>query len=153
PRKRGKRVKRKGHPRYSALQALAIREKKVYVFGKPELPCRPVQVFLDAEGSEDGCFVYLLGVIVAVGDSQTEYSFWADSPAEEAQVFDAFLDLLEGHEDFTLFHYGTYEKSLLQRMKKVVTRKDLVDRVLGNAVNVLSVIHASVYFPTFSNGL
>ncbi len=153
PRKRGKRVKRKGHPRYSALQALAIRQKRVFVFGTPELPCRPVQVFLDAEGSEDGSFVYLLGVIVAVGDSQTEYSFWADESAEEAQIFDAFLDLLEGNEDFILFHYGTYEKALLQRMTKVVARKDLVDRLLGNAVNILSVIHASVYFPTFSNGL
>src|SRR5207253_1185887 len=27
------------------------------------------------------------------------------------------------------------------------------DRLLGSAVNVLSIIHASVYFPTFSNGL
>src|SRR5262249_59672644 len=71
----------------------------------------------------------------------------------EIQIFDAFLNLLEGHEDFALFHFGAYEKALLQRMKKVVARKDLVDRALGNAVNVLSVIHAGVYFPTFSNGL
>ncbi len=153
PRKRGKRVKRKNHPRYSALQALAIREKKVYVFGTPELPYRPVQVFLDAEGSEDGCYVYLLGVIVAVGDSESKYSFWADSPAEEAQVFDAFLNLLEAHEDFSLFHYGSYEKTLLKRMRKIVSRKHLVDQALDKAVNVLSAIHASVYFPTFSNGL
>ena len=32
-------------------------------------------------------------------------------------------------------------------------RKDLIDRALDKAVNVLSVIHACVYFPTFSNGL
>jgi hypothetical protein len=38
-------------------------------------------------------------------------------------------------------------------MRTVVKRRKLVDRVLSNAVNVLSVIHASVYFPTFSNGL
>jgi hypothetical protein len=110
-------------------------------------------VFLDVEGSEDCGIAYLLGVIVAVGDSQIMHSFWADSPAEEVQVFDAFLDLLECHEDFSLFHYGSYEKALLQRMKRGVARKDLVDRVIHNAVNVLSVIHASVYFPTFSNGL
>jgi predicted RecB family nuclease len=153
PRKRGKRVKRTGHPRYSALQALAIREKKVHVYGSPDLPRKPVEVFLDAEGSEDGCFAYLLGVIIVGGDGQTMCSFWADSPAEEVQIFDAFLDLLEGREDFALFHYGSYEKALLQRMKKVVARKDLVGRAIGNAVNVLSVIHAGIYFPTFSNGL
>src|SRR5262249_39392128 len=78
PRKRAKRVKRTGHPHYAALQALAIREKKVHVYGTPELPRKPVQVFLDAEGSEDGGFVYLLGVLVAEGDTQQMYSFWAD---------------------------------------------------------------------------
>src|SRR5262249_40607526 len=84
---------------------------------------------------------------------QTMHSFWADSPAEEVQVFDAFLDLLDGREDFTLFHYGSYERKLLKRMRKVVKRKGLVDRVLEKAANVLSVIHASIYFPTYSNGL
>jgi hypothetical protein len=35
----------------------------------------------------------------------------------------------------------------------VVERTELVERLLARAVNVLSAIHASVYFPTFSNGL
>src|SRR5262249_53529187 len=69
PRKRGKRVKRKDHNRYAALQALAIREKKVHVYGTPELPCKVVQVYFDAEGSEDGGFAYLLGALVVQGDS------------------------------------------------------------------------------------
>jgi hypothetical protein len=135
------------------LQALAIREKKVHVYGTPDLPRKPVQVFLDAEGNEDSSLTYLLGVIVVEGDSQKTYSFWADSPAEEVQGFDAFLDLLDGQEDFALFHYGTYEKAVLRRMRKVVKRTTLVDRLLANSVNVLSAIHASVYFPTLSNGL
>ena len=97
--------------------------------------------------------MYLLGVLVVEGDSQTMHSFWADSPDQEVQAFDAFLDLLDGYEDFALFHYGSYERELLKRMRKVVKRKELVDRALAKAVNVLSAIHASVYFPTFSNGL
>jgi predicted RecB family nuclease len=153
PRKRGKRVKRTTYNHYAALQALAIREKKVHVYGTPDLPRKQVQVFLDAEGSEDSDFVYLLGVLVIEDDAQQMHSFWSDSPAEEAQAFDAFLDLLTGHEDFALFHYGSYERRLLKRMRKVVNRKRLVDRVLQRAVNVLSVIHTGVYFPTFSNGL
>jgi predicted RecB family nuclease len=67
PRKRAKRVKRSGYNRYLALQALAIREKKVYVYGTPDFPRKPMQVFLDAEGSEDGGFAYLLGVLVVEG--------------------------------------------------------------------------------------
>jgi predicted RecB family nuclease len=153
PRKRGKRVKRANHGHYAALQALAIRDRKVHVYGTPDLPRKPVQVFLDAEGNEDGSFTYLLGVIVVEGGSLTMHSFWADSPAEERRAFDAFLDLLEGREDFALFHYGSYERKLLKRMRKVVTRNGLTERALDNAVNVLSTIHASVYFPTYSNGL
>jgi predicted RecB family nuclease len=153
PRRRGKRVKKVGYIRYTALQALAIREKKVHVYGTPDIPRKPVQVFLDAEGSEDGGFAYLLGVLVVEGGTHKMHSFWADSPDQEVQVFDAFLDLLDGREDFALFHYGGYERKLLKRMRKVVKRKKFVDRLLANAVNVLSAIHACVYFPTFSNGL
>jgi hypothetical protein len=153
PRRKSKRVKRPGSMRYSALQALAIREKKVHVCGTPDLPRRKVQVFLDAEGSGDGGFAYLLGVCVSDGDIHTWHSLWADSPNQEAEIFDAFLDLLDGRDDFALFHYGSYEKKLLRRMTKVVRRKDLIDRAIDNAVNVLSAIHAHVYFPTFSNGL
>jgi predicted RecB family nuclease len=152
PRKRGKRVKRAGHIRYPALQALAIREKKVHVYGTSDVARKPVQIFLDAEGNEAG-FVYLLGILVAEGDASTMHTLWADSQAEEVQLFDAFLDLLARYEDFFLFHFGSYERALLRRMRKVVKRGDLVDRALDKAMNVLSAIHANVYFPTFSNGL
>ncbi len=153
PQKRAKRVKRSGYNRYPALQALAIREKKVHVYGTPDIPRKPVQVFVDAEGSEDGGFVYLLGVLVVEGESQKTHYFWADGPDQEAEAFDGFLDLLDGGEDFVLFHYGSYERRLLRRMRKVVKRTKLVDRLLANAVNVLAAIHSNVYFPTFSNGL
>jgi hypothetical protein len=38
-------------------------------------------------------------------------------------------------------------------MRKAVQPKGLVDRVIEKSVNVLSVLHATVYFPTHSNGL
>jgi predicted RecB family nuclease len=152
-RRKGKRVKRPGTTRYAALHALAIREKKVHVYGTPDLPRKPVRLFFDAEGVEGGHFMYLLGVLVVDGDEQKMHSFWADGVEQEEQMFDAFLDLLEGYQDFAMFHYGSYEKALLRRIRKVVKRKDLVDRAVNNAVNVLSAIHAHVYFPVFSNGL
>ncbi len=114
PRKRGKRVKRTSFPHYAALQALAIREKKVHVYGTPDIPHKLVQVFFDAEGVEDGRFVYLLGVLVVEGNSHKMHSFWADGQDQELEAFDAFLDLLEGRQDFALFHYGSYERKLLK---------------------------------------
>jgi hypothetical protein len=95
----------------------------------------------------------LLGVLVVEEKSHEMHSFWVDGPDREIDAFDAFLNLLEGLKDFALFHYGSYERKLLKRMRKVVKRKELVNRILANAVNVLTAIHSSVYFPTFSNGL
>lgn len=80
PRKRAKRVKRTSYSYYAALQALAIREKKIHVNGTPDLHRKPVQVFFDAEGVDEGGFVYLLGALIAQQDTAQMYSFWADFP-------------------------------------------------------------------------
>jgi transposase-like protein len=37
-------------------------------------------------------------------------------------------------------------------MRPLVKRKPLVDRLLAHAANVLTTLHGTVYFPTFSNG-
>jgi hypothetical protein len=35
------------------------------------------------------------------------HAYRADSPEREVQAFDAFPDLLDGRDDFALFHHGT----------------------------------------------
>ena len=50
PRKRGKRVKDPSPIHYYALQALAIRDSKTYVYGIPALPTPKTRVYFDIEG-------------------------------------------------------------------------------------------------------
>lgn len=152
-RKRGKRVKTQQRPRYFALQALALREKKIYVLGTPVLPTAPVSLYFDCEGDPEKGFVYLIGLTVVGCGEEKHYSFWANNEAEEKSIFKQFLDTLAGYSDAVLFHYGSYERAFLRRMRKVVAGKKLVDRVLANSCNLVSVLHASIYFPTYSNGL
>jgi hypothetical protein len=124
PRKKGKRIKRPDHVRYPALQALALREKKVHVYGTPDISRKPIQVFLDAEGSEDGGFAYLLGVLLVEGDNQKTHVFWADSPAEEVYAFDAFLDILDNR-----CSYFDYQRDkVFVRSSKAVRRACLSQR-------------------------
>jgi predicted RecB family nuclease len=152
-RKRGKRVKAQQRPHYLALQALALRDKKIYVLGAPSLPTAPVRLYLDCEGDPEKGFIYLIG-LTATGDGEDRhYSFWADNEREERSIFKQFLDTVARWPDFTLFCYGSYERAFLRRMRKVAVGKKLVDRVLANSCNVLSVIHVGIYFPTYSNGL
>ena len=47
PRRRGKRVKTKQHPYYHSLRALAIREQKVYLYDRKDMPDATAKVFID----------------------------------------------------------------------------------------------------------
>ncbi len=109
PRKRWKALPHKVQPYQAALKALAIRDKKIYVYGTPELPRCPTRIYFDLEGDPDRQFVYLLGMIVQSGTQEERYSFWADTPAGERQLYQQFLDVVMRYEDFQLYAYGSYE--------------------------------------------
>jgi predicted RecB family nuclease len=83
------------------------------------------------------------------------YSFWADTPGDEQKIFQEFLRIVSRYDSFQLFHYGDYEKRFIRRMKKMCAGKDeaLIESILDNSTNVLSLIHSNVYFPTYSNQL
>ena len=68
-------------------------------------------------------------------------------------MFDRFVEEVGRHDDLVVFAYGGYERAFLKRMRKSAKRLEAVDRLLGRLVNVLSLVHAHVYFPTYSNGL
>lgn len=136
-----------------ALQALAIREKKVHVLGRPELPTSPKRIYFDVEGDPDRGFDYLLGLAMVADGVQQRHSFWADSPADEPRILGQFLDLVGRHGDAWLYTYGSYEADFLRRAGKAAGLEEEVARVLARTFNVLSLIHPHVYFPVYSNGL
>jgi predicted RecB family nuclease len=153
PRRKGKKQVQTTHKHQQALQALAIRDERIYIFGTPELKVSPVRIYLDMEGDPDEGYVYLIGMIVSHGDSETRHSFWADDKEQEYRIFEEFLAAVSKYEDFQVFSYGGYERAFLMRMRKQANRKGPVDRVLKRLVNILSLIFSHVYFPTYSNGL
>ena len=57
PRRKGKRSNSRSNHRYHALHAMAIRDKRVYVFGTPKVPSGPVRIYLDVEGVPEEDFV------------------------------------------------------------------------------------------------
>ena len=97
------------------LQALAIREKKIYLHERPTLVQQPVELFLDIEGIPDQDFNYLLGVMVKKGDKTTMHSFWADGHDEESRIFSDCLALTAKYPDAPIYHYGHYERRAIER--------------------------------------
>jgi predicted RecB family nuclease len=123
PRRKGKREVQRRNKRHHALQALAIRDKRIYIFGTPELPTIPVHIYLDVEGDPDEGYVYLIGMIVVQGDSERKHSFWADGKDQEGRIFEEFLAEVSKYENFMVFCYGSYERVFLQRMLRNANKK------------------------------
>jgi predicted RecB family nuclease len=153
PRRKGKRAPPRGDRHSHPLQALAVRDKKVYVLGMCQLSSGPVRVYLDVEGIPDEGFDYLVGLIVVERDQEQRYSFWADSKEQEQLIFRQFLDIVGRYEDCVVYAYGSYERAFLKRMRSNAKKKKAVDHVLKSLVNVLSLVYTHFYFPTYSNGL
>jgi len=68
-----------------ALRALAIREHKIYITGKPKLNIKGKLVFLDVEGNPELDFYYLIGLRVMNEDSCVQHSFWANEKVDETE--------------------------------------------------------------------
>lgn len=133
------------------LQALAIREKKIYLHERPTLAQQPIELFLDIEGIPDQDFNYLVGVMVEKGDKTTMHSFWADCPDDESHIFKECLALAAEYPDAPIYHYGNYERRAFER---VAERHGLdCAALLGRFVNVNSIVYGKVYFPARSNRL
>ena len=149
--RRSKPLKRHLH----ALQALAVRDKKVYVVRAPEIPAKTTRVYLDVEGIPDRDFYYLVGVVVEKDGECSAHSFWADDETEEQAIWVKLLDLLRDLGDCTIFHYGAYEKAYIKKMlRKYPSPETPFPGTWDSALfNVLGAIRTNVYFPAYSNGL
>jgi predicted RecB family nuclease len=154
-RKPSKRAKRHANPHHYSLQALSLRTNTVHIHGTPLLPAADVEVYYDIEGLPDDDFHYLIGAAVVRNGHVECHAFWASDQAEQASAFSRFVDLVSGLPGCKLFHYGRYDADALSRVRENLDpdRREGIDRILADSINVLAVIHAHFYFPVYSNSL
>ena len=93
PRRRGKRSDRPPKVRDHALHALAIRDKKIYVLGKPQIPTGLVRIYFDVESNPEQGFVYLIGMVICDQSRVECHTFWANDRKEESRIFEKFVDV------------------------------------------------------------
>lgn len=152
PRKSPRRAKNRSRPRYYALQAQAIREKKVFIHEKPEIPSSGRCLYFDIEGVPGRGSYYLIGALAVTDDAVQYLSFWANNEAEQAKVLKDFCLFAEGFPDTPLFHYGHYDTKALREMGRLIPEHDreTVEKILSATVNVLALVHYHIYFPLHS---
>ena len=156
PRRRGRRPQNRQGSYLWDLKALAIREQKTFVMYPPDLEKSSTEIFIDFEGLPEEGRIYLIGVVLKEEGRDAEfYSYWANDKAEEEHIFQKLLDILIGHPDVPIYHYGSYEsKALKQAAKKCpgIFEHELPE-IERRLVNVLSYLRTHVYPPTYGNGL
>jgi len=141
---------------HHALKSLAIREQKIHVVGSPQLRVDGTAVLFDVEGNPDRDFYYLIGVQLEAEQGVIHHSFWADSAPDEECIWKDFLNILSHVEDPILVHFGAFETVFLKKMCRRYggpPSDSAAAKAIASAINLLSVIYAQVYFPTYSNGL
>lgn len=156
PRRRIKRLADKPEKYHHSLKALAIREKKIHVVGNPQLCVDGTPIYIDVEGIPDRDFYYLVGIRLGHDPSGSGQYFWADTVADEKSIWKAFLDILSDTERPVLIHYGSYETTYFKRMCDrygELQENTPAAIAIANSINLLSIIFARIYFPTYSNSL
>lgn len=156
PRRRGKRRPNKCEKYHHSLKALSIREHKIHIIGRPELKIEGEQVFMDVEGLPDRDSYYLIGLRYKTSTGMIQHSLWADRPDEEEKIWTEFLSILSGIDNPILIHYGSFETTFIKRMCSRYGKPpegSQMGKAIGSMVNLVSIIFAQIYFPTFSNGL
>ena len=156
PRRRPKRLAQKRGKYHHALKALAIRERKIHIVDSPDLKLEGTPVYLDVEGLPDRDFYYLIGVRVKTAQKIVQHSLWADSVDEERRIWSDFLEVLSALDNPVLIHYGSYETTFLKRMCERHGEPAMnsgAATAVASPLNLLSVVFASIYFPSHSNGL
>jgi predicted RecB family nuclease len=147
PRRKSKRAKARGRPHSYPLQAMAIRDQKVYVLDLPVLASADTQVFIDMEGDPGGRFVYLIGLLVVRNGQETCHSFWANTREDEAVIFEQLDRALTDLAYTRLFHYGPYEARVLKRAASRSVQSNLSHIADARLTNVLSEVYSKIYFP------
>ncbi|SPE29774.1 transposase [Candidatus Sulfopaludibacter sp. SbA6] len=158
PRKNSRRSNPRTIKYYHALKALALREKRIYVVGKPELTITGTPIYIDVEGTPDRDSYYLIGLRIPGATSVLQRSLWADDRADEESIWREFLQIITKIENPQLIYYGSYETVFLRRLTRrygdtAGDARSVVHGLMRSAQNILSVVYGRVYFPTYSNGL
>jgi len=138
------------------LNALAIREQKIYIYNTPApLPRAKVEMFLDIEGLPDENFYYLIGLTIKIDEKIEHHFSWANDRTDELTIVTTFLSIVSSYKDFVIYHYGSYEITFLNQVKKrlPIEYNELIEQIMARCYNILSILFNRIYFPTFSNSL
>lgn len=85
------------------------------------VPTAPMELYFDIEAEPSLNLAYLHGVLLVdrQANTQTFYPLLAESPEEEHQAWQQFLDLAHAYPTAPIFHFCAYETQTIARLGKL----------------------------------
>lgn len=82
------------------------------------LPVSEIELYFDIEAEPELNLDYLLGVLVVDKAAQTQefYAFLAETPEQEAQIWQQFLALVQRYPRSPIYHFSDYELETVTRL-------------------------------------
>ncbi len=116
-----------------------------------------VELYFDIEAEPELQLDYLLGVLVIDYRSNTEtfYAFLAESPRDEASIWQQFLDLVAIYPDAPIFHFSDYEVETVKRLFKLykTSSPQQIRHLVSRFVDVHQLVMDTVTLPVESYSL
>jgi len=144
-----------------SLSARALISQKHIPIAKCEIPEKPVEIFLDLEGTGEQvrdeelvAIDYLIGVLVRKDGNQEYKAFLAEDLEKEGDMLRDFVEWLRNQRDFIIYHWHHYEST---HLRKLAERHGLSEAernlILENMRDLYKDAVSSFAFPTYGNGL
>ncbi len=121
-----------------------------------ELPTAPVELYFDIEAAPEHNLVYLHGVLVVDRHAQTDtfHALLAESPDDEGEVWQQFLDLVWQHPTAPIYHFCPFEVQTVQRLgSKYDTPLHWVEPLLDRFVDLHERVTRTAVLPIESYAL
>lgn len=135
-------------------QAIAIKEHRHIIRSHIDLPESGIELYFDIESDPLRDFDYLFGVLKVSSQGEEYVSFFAESPDQEAKMWEEFVAFIEQHIDAPIYHYGWFEEEVVRRFGAKYGIGEIAREALErNMIDILAVIRPAVIFPLSSYSL
>ncbi|MFZ0885037.1 MAG: TM0106 family RecB-like putative nuclease [Candidatus Acidiferrales bacterium] len=140
------------------LAASSVLSNKLQVLAKAALPDAPRKIYLDFEDDPTQELIYLCGMWVepALGGLNYHGLLGVDEAGEEKIWADLQqLCVSVASEDFTVFHYSSYERTKISALERKysVSEKDALELFKTRMVDLYPVVKRSAVLPARGYGL
>lgn len=95
-----------------------IQAGRPFALTPSDLPSAPVELYFDIESAPDLDLIYLHGVLVVDHTTQEErfHALVAETPDQEAQAWQQFLDLVMAYPTAPIYHFCPYEAQTVRKL-------------------------------------